>query len=62
MSSLVECGKGPFAGYFARYVRRDESPVNAALTQPGGNGQVEGRVHRLKLIEPSIYSRASFDL
>jgi transposase len=48
--------------HFARHLRRDEVAVHAALTQPWSNGQVEGHVHRLKLIKRSMYGRASFDL
>ncbi len=48
--------------HFARHLRRDNAAVHAALTHPWSNGQVEGHVHRLKLIKRSMYGRASFDL
>lgn len=47
---------------FARNLRNDEAAVRAALTHEWSNGQVEGQVHRLKLIKRSMYGRANFDL
>lgn len=47
---------------FARGMRRDESAVRAALTLPWSNGQVEGQIHRLKLIKRQMYGRANLDL
>jgi len=47
---------------FARNVRNDEGAVRAALTYDWSNGQVEGQVHRLKLIKRTMYGRANFDL
>ena len=47
---------------FVAHLRRDESAVLAALKMPWSNGQVEGQVHRLKLIKRQAYGRASFDL
>lgn len=32
------------------------------MQTPWSNGQVEGQVHRLKLIKRQMYGRASFDL
>jgi transposase len=36
--------------------------VRAALDLPWSNGQVEGHVHRLKLIKRQMFGRAKFDL
>ena len=47
---------------FARGLRLDKDAVAAALTEEWSNGQVEGQVHRLKLIKRSMYGRANFDL
>ncbi|MCA1636390.1 MAG: transposase [Acidobacteria bacterium] len=47
---------------FVTGLRRDLSPVRAALTSEWSNGQVEGQVHRLKLIKRMMYGRAKFDL
>lgn len=50
------------AGQFVHQLCKDEAAVRAALTYPWSNGQVEGQVHRLKLIKRSMYGRAKFDL
>ena len=47
---------------FAQHLCRDEAAVLAALRLPWSNGQVEGQVHRLKLIKRQMYGRAKFDL
>lgn len=47
---------------FARHLQRDEKAVKAAITSPWSNGQVEGQVHRLKLIKRQMYGRAKLDL
>jgi transposase len=41
---------------------RDQAAVNAAISLKWSNGQVEGQVHRLKLIKRQMYGRASFEL
>ena len=43
-------------------LRRDEAAVAAALELPWSQGQVEGQIHRLKLIKRADYGRASFEL
>ena len=47
---------------FARGLDRDRKAVEAAFRQPWSQGQVEGQVHRLKLIKRQMYGRASFVL
>lgn len=47
---------------FAAGVRRDYDAVLASLCFPWSNGQVEGQVHRLKLVKRSMYGRAGFPL
>jgi len=44
------------------HLRKDEAAVRAALLHTWSNGQVEGQVHRLKLLKRSMYGRANFDL
>lgn len=56
---LRRAAHGPLAT-FARGLRRDEAAVRAAITEPWSQGQVEGQVHRLKLVKRSMYGRASF--
>jgi transposase len=41
---------------------RDQAAVKAAISLKWSNGQVEGPVHRLKLIKRQMYGRASFEL
>jgi transposase len=41
---------------------RDRAAVTAAISLKWSNGQVEGQVHRLKLIKRQMYGRASFKL
>jgi transposase len=47
---------------FASSLLCDRQAVMAALLMPWSNGQVEGQIHRLKLIKRQMYGRASFDL
>jgi len=47
---------------FARQLLRDELAVRNALTLPWSTGQVEGHIHRLKLIKRQMYGRAKLDL
>ena len=47
---------------FARHLKRDYDAVKAGLSLPWSNGQVEGQIHRLKLIKRQMYGRANFDL
>lgn len=47
---------------FAAGIKRDQAAVLAALTYDWSQGQVEGQIHRLKLIKRQAYGRAGFDL
>jgi transposase len=47
---------------FAAHLAKDKDAVQAALKLPWSQGQVEGQVHRLKLIKRQMYGRAGFDL
>ena len=47
---------------FARSLRQDQAAVQAAMTEPGSNGPVQGQVNRLKVIKRTMYGRAGFDL
>ena len=40
---------------FARNLQNDERAIRAALEHPWSQGQVEGQVHRLKLVKRSMY-------
>jgi transposase len=52
----------PEISRFCEGLRRDEAAVTAAVTLPWSNGQVEGQIHRLKLIKRQMYGRAKFGL
>jgi transposase len=47
---------------FAQGLRHDLAAVQAALTLPWSNGQLEGQINRLKLIKRTMYGRANDDL
>lgn len=47
---------------FATSVRRVVVAVEAALTLPWSNGQLEGQINRVKVIKRLGYGRAKFDL
>ena len=46
---------------FAQSLKKDYAAVYAGLTQVWSQGQVEGQVHRLKLLKRQAYGRASFE-
>ncbi len=52
----------PEIGHFCDGLRRDEKAVTAAVLLPWSNGQVEGQIHRLKLVKRQMYGRAKFNL
>lgn len=47
---------------FASGLRKDYDTVKAGLTLEWSQGQVEGQVHRLKLLKRQMYGRGHFDL
>jgi transposase len=47
---------------FALSLQGDRNAVGAALQSEWSNGQVEGQIHRLKLVKRQMYGRAQFDL
>jgi transposase len=47
---------------FAHGVEQDKAAVQAGLTLPINNGQVEGQVTKIKLIKRMMYGRAEFPL
>jgi transposase len=48
--------------FFVERLHQDEAALRAALRLEWSNGQVEGQVHRLKLLKRQMYGRAHFDL
>jgi len=61
LQSAASAGIKEFRG-FAASIRRDRAAVVAGLEQPWSNGQVEGQVHRLKLLKRQMYGRSGFIL
>ncbi len=47
---------------FVAGIRRDEAAVRAALELPWSQGQVEGKITKLKLLKRQMYGRAKLDL
>jgi transposase len=47
---------------FANSLERHSADVQAGLSLPYSNGQVEGQINRLKLIKRSMYGRGKLDL
>jgi transposase len=47
---------------FAQGLRRDYGAVKSGLTLVWSQGQVEGQVHRLKLLKRQMYGRGSFQI
>jgi transposase len=61
---LIEAGRSGVGEFrsFANGLTTDLQAVRAALEHEWSNGQVEGQVHRLKLIKRTMYGRAKLDL
>ncbi len=52
----------PEIGRFCDGLLRDAKAVTAAVVLPWSNRQVEGQIHRLKLVKRQMYGRAKFNL
>jgi transposase len=63
-SWLVEANRTglPEISRFCDGLLRDVKAVTAAVTLPWSNGQVEGQIHRLRLVKRQMYGRAKFNL
>jgi transposase len=61
---LIEAGRSGVAEFvtFAKGITADIGAVRAALEYEWSKGQVEGQVHRLKLIKRQMYGRGKLDL
>ena len=56
----AEASGTPELNGFAMGIRRDHAAVAAGIEKPWSNGQVEGQVHRLKLLKRQMYGRSGF--
>ena len=52
----------PELAHLARGLQREQAAVQAALTLPYSNGQIEGQITKLKLLKRQGYGRAKLDL
>jgi len=61
---LIEAGRSGVAEFvsFANGITSDFQAVRAALEHEWSQGQVEGQVHRLKLVKRQMYGRGKLDL
>jgi len=59
---LVEEQGIPELQSFAQGLLKDYDAVKAGLTLKWSNGQVEGQVHRLKLLKRQMYGRGGFEI
>jgi transposase len=61
---LIEAGRSGVAEFrsFANGITSDIGAVRAVLEYEWSNGQVEGQVHRLKMIKRQMYGRGKLDL
>jgi transposase len=62
LTPWLAAARGSELQSFASGLERDRDVVLAALCFRWSTGQVEGQVHRLKLLKRSMYGRAKFDL
>ena len=58
----VQNSKIPELRAFVRGIENDRTVIEAAMSYEWSNGQVEGQVHRLKLLKRQMYGRAKIDL
>ncbi len=61
IEQAIESGV-PELGSFVAGIRRNQSAVFSALCYTWSQGQVEGQIHRLKLLKRQSYGQAGFDL
>jgi transposase len=47
---------------FANGIAKDTAAIHAAIKQPWSNGQTEGQITKLKLVERQMYGRAKLHL
>jgi hypothetical protein len=45
-----------------QFCEQEYDAVRAAIVLPWSNGQIEGQIHRLKLLKRQMYGRANLDL
>jgi len=58
----LERARSSLVASFASGVFKDKAAVAAAITSPWSNGQTEGQITKLKLVERQMYGRGKLDL
>lgn len=62
LNAWLEAAKTSLVTSFANGVEKDIAAVRNAIISPWSNGQTEGQITRLKLINRQMYGRAKLDL
>ena len=62
LPSWITDAAGSVLASFGKGIVADQAAVAAALTQPWSNGQTEGQITRLKLVNRQMYGRGKLDL
>ena len=62
LDGWIEVAAHGLLASFANALLKDKAAVTAALVEPWSNGQTEGQITRLKLVERQMLGRAKLDL
>ena len=62
LDTWIDEAKTRLVASFVTGIAKDKAAVNAAITEPWSNGQVEAQITKLKLVKGQMYGRAKIDL
>ena len=62
LDTWIDEAKTSLVASFVTGIAKDKAAVNAAITEPWSNGQVEAQITKLKLVKRQMYGRAKIDL
>jgi transposase len=62
LGEILDAADGTMLARFAAGLRRDFKAISAALELPWTTSPVEGQISRLKMLKPTMYGRAGFQL
>jgi transposase len=62
LETWIKDAAGTLVGPFAKGIVADKRAIAAAIVEPWSNGQTEGQITKLKMIERQMYGRANLDL
>ena len=57
LAAWIVRARSSLVASFASGITKDEAAVRAAITLPWSNGQTEGQITKLKLVERQMYGR-----